>query len=57
MIGIGILSLVLGGIEHTRDLRSMRKEYPAMPTSNTRYIAVLVLLLGVLAMVAVVYRF
>jgi len=57
LIGIGVLSLVLGSIEHARDLRAMRKEYPGMPNSNTRYIAAIVLLLGVLALVAVVYRF
>jgi putative membrane protein len=57
LIGIGVLSLVLGTIEHARDLRAMRKEYPGMPGSNTRYIAALVLVLGLMALVAVVYRF
>ena len=57
LIGIGVLSLVLGTIEHVRDLRARRKDYPGMPDSNTRYIAVLILTLGVLALVAVIYRF
>jgi putative membrane protein len=56
LIGIGLLTLVLGTIEHARDLRAMRKEYPGMPGSNTRYLAALVLALGMLALVAVVYR-
>jgi putative membrane protein len=57
LISIGLLSLLLGTFEHSRDLRAMRREYPDMPASATRYIAVLMALLGVAAIVAVVYRF
>ena len=57
LISIGLLSILLGTLEHTRDLRTMRREYPGMPTSATRYIAALIALLGVAAHVAVIYRF
>jgi putative membrane protein len=57
LIGIGVLSLLLGMIEHVRDLRVLRTEYPGMPRSGTQLIAVLMLVFGALALVAVIYRF
>jgi putative membrane protein len=57
LIGIGLLSLLLGTFEHRRDLCAIRKEYPGMPRSGTQLIAVLIATLGVLALVAVIYRF
>lgn len=57
LISIGLLAILLGTFEHGRDLRAMRKEYPGMPASATRYIAALIALLGLAAIVAVIYRF
>ncbi len=57
LIGIGLLTLLLGTLEHGRDLRTLRKEYPGMPRSGTRYIAILMATLGILALFAVIYRF
>jgi len=57
LIGIGLLSLLIGTFEHGRDLRALHKNYPGMPFSGTRLIAVLIGTLGLLAFVAVVYRF
>ncbi len=57
LISIGLLSLLIGTFEHGRDLRALHKEYPGMPFSGTRLIAVLIGTLGLLAFVAVVYRF
>jgi putative membrane protein len=57
LIGIGLLTLLLGMIEHKRDLTSLRKIYPDMPTSSTSYIAILTSILGILALVAVIYRY
>jgi putative membrane protein len=57
LIGIGLLSLLLGTFEHRRDLNAIRKEYPGMPRSGTQLIAVLIATLGMLAFVAVAYRF
>jgi putative membrane protein len=57
LIGIGLLTLLLGRLEHARDLTALRKDYPSMPWSGTRLIAVLVATLGALALVGVIYRF
>ena len=57
LIGIGILSLLIGSIEHARDLRVLRKDYPEMPFSGTRLIALLTATLGAVALIAVIYRF
>ena len=57
LISIGLLSILLGTFEHRRDLKAMHREYPGMPTSATLYIAALRALLGVAAIVAVIYRF
>jgi putative membrane protein len=56
LIGIGLLALLLGTIEHTRDLRTLRGQYPGMPRSMTRVIALLIAGLGLLALVAVIFR-
>lgn len=57
LIGIGLLSLLIGTLEHGRDLRAIRNDYPGMPVSGTRLIAVLISILGLVASVAVIYRF
>lgn len=57
LISIGLLALLLGAFEHRRDLRAMRKDYPGMPRSGTQLMALLIAVLGLLAFVAVVYRF
>lgn len=54
LIVIGLLALLLGTVEHARDLRSLRVHYPQMPASLSRWVAVVVSLLGVVALVAVV---
>jgi len=57
LIGIGLLSLLIGTIEHRRDLRALSKDYPSMPFSGSLLIAVSMGALGLLAFVGVVYRF
>jgi putative membrane protein len=57
LIAIGLLTLLLGTFEHGRDLRALHRDYPAMPRSGTRLIAILIGILGLLAFVGVVYRF
>jgi putative membrane protein len=56
LIGIGLLSLMLGTIEHGRDLRAMREQYPGMPRSMSAVVAILIAVLGVAALLAVLYR-
>ncbi len=57
LIGIGLLSLLVGTLENGRQLRRLREEYPGMPSSGTSLIAALMAILGLLALVGVVYRF
>jgi len=56
LIGIGLLSLLLGAVEHGRDLKMLRRLYPGMPRSMTQVIAILIAALGLFALVAVVLR-
>ena len=57
LIGIGLLSLLIGTLEHGRDLIALHKDYPDMPFSGTRLIALFIGVFGLLAFVGVVYRF
>ena len=54
LILIGLLALVLGTLEHARDLRSLRNMHPQLPGSLSRWVAVAMVLLGTAALVAVV---
>ncbi len=54
LIVIGLLALLLGTVEHVRDLRSLREHHPQMPGSLSRWVAVVMVLLGVVALAAVV---
>jgi len=56
LIGLGLLALMLGTIEHRRDLRAMRTQYPGMPRSMSGVLAVSLGALGVLALLAVILR-
>jgi putative membrane protein len=56
LIGVGLLSLLLGTAEHRRDLKALRAEYPGMPRSMSGVIALSMGSLGAVALVAVVVR-
>ncbi len=53
LIGIGLLSLVLGTVEHARDLKALRQLYPGMPRSMSKLVSVVVGALGLFALIAV----
>ena len=53
LIGIGLLSLVLGTVEHARDLKALRQLYPDMPRSMSELVSLVVGALGLSALVAV----
>ena len=53
LIGIGLLSLVVGTVEHARDLRALRQMYPDMPRSMSKFVSIVVGALGLFALVAV----
>ena len=56
LIGLGLLSLLLGTIEHARDLKTLRGQYPGMPASMSGVIAILLAVLGLVALGAVILR-
>jgi len=56
LIAIGLVTLLVGKIEHGRDLRALAKYYPGMPVSGTRLIAAMVALFGAILFVAVILR-
>ena len=53
LLVLGLLSLVLGTVEHARDLRSLRKLHPDMPRSLSGLVAIVMGSLGLVALVAV----
>jgi len=56
LIGIGLLSLLLGTVEHARDMRALRRQHVDMPRSMSSLIAVVIGVLGLCALVAVILR-
>ena len=56
LIGVGLLSLLLGAFEHWRDLRSLREQYPAMPRSLTGTVVTVVAAVGLCAFLGVIFR-
>ena len=56
LICIGLMSLLLGTVEHARDLRALRQQYAGMPKSMSGVIAIVLGTLGLCALVAVILR-
>jgi len=56
MICTGVGALVLAAVQHHKNLHEMRENYGALPTSVAGPVAWLVGLLGLLALLGVVYR-
>jgi putative membrane protein len=56
MVGAGLASLIAGACEHQLNLRALRAIYPTMRRSATSLITVLLSVLGVLVLLAVIFR-
>jgi putative membrane protein len=56
LIVIGLLSVILGMVEHARDLTSLRRQYVGMPKSFSGLIGIVLAMLGLCALVLVVLR-
>jgi putative membrane protein len=56
LIAVGLLALALGLVEHARGLRALRREYPALHRATSWFVALVVLLLGLAAFLAVIFR-
>lgn len=56
MISIGLLSLLMATMQHRRDLHALRAQYPEIPPSLAKVVAALIAILGLLALIAVLFR-
>lgn len=54
MIVFGLVSLLMATLEHRRDLKALKAEYPNIPPSLARVLAALISILGILALIAVI---
>lgn len=53
MVGAGILAMVLGTVDHWRNMRRIRKQDPSLPRSQASLLAGFIISLGLLALVGV----
>jgi putative membrane protein len=57
MVGIGLVALLLAMIEYRRDIRALAAQYPEIPRSPLPgAVALLVSILGLAALVAIIFR-
>ena len=56
MIMIGLLSLLMATFEHRQSLQALKTQYPDIPPSLARVSAALISILGILALIAVIFR-
>jgi putative membrane protein len=56
MVAAGQAALILGILEHRQNMRLLRSDYPDMPRSRSGWLAAFILLLGILALIAMLFR-
>ena len=56
MVGAGVLAIILGTVDHSRNMRGIRKQDPTLPRSLAGMLAALIVGIGLLAMFAVIFR-
>ena len=56
MIAIGIIALALATVQHRRDMKALRRHHPEVPYSLATVLAGLISLLGVVALLAVIFH-
>ena len=56
MIVIGIIALLFATLQHRRDMKVLRKQHPEVPYSLVTVLAGLISLLGIVALLAVIFR-
>src|SRR5688572_19816500 len=56
MITFGLVSLLAGTVQHVMSLRQLRSQYPAIPRSVAALLAGLISILGILVLIAVIFR-
>jgi putative membrane protein len=56
MVSSGLLAMALGIVDHFFNTRRLRAQDPSLPRSRTMAFAVLIFVLGFLALLAVIFR-
>jgi hypothetical protein len=56
MISIGLVGLILAHLQERRALKSLRERCPELPAPISGVMAVLITLLGVLALIGIILR-
>jgi putative membrane protein len=56
MIGIGILALVWGMMEHRDTIKKLKKSYPGLKPSRTAWLAILILLFGIILFLGALFK-
>ena len=56
MVGAGVVAVILGVLDHWRNMRGIRKQDPTLPRSQAGVLAALIVSLGVLALLAVIFQ-
>lgn len=56
MISIGLIAVLLATFQHVRTMHQLRVQYGRVPYSLAAIVALLISLLGIVALIAVIYR-
>lgn len=56
MVGIGLFSLLVGVVEHRQNMRSLIAQYPDIQSTHAGVVAALIAILGVVAIIVVLFR-
>jgi putative membrane protein len=56
LIAVGLVSLLLGTVQHVQSMRQLRAHAPDLPRSLAALLGALISLLGILALLAVIFR-
>jgi putative membrane protein len=56
MISIGLVAVLLATVQHVIAMRKLRAQYPEVPYSLAAVVAFLVSMLGIVTLVAILFR-
>lgn len=56
LVGAGIAAMILGSLDHWRNMQDLRKEDPTLPRSQAGVLAGVIMSLGFFALIVVVLR-
>jgi putative membrane protein len=56
MIGLGILTLIWGLLEHRTIIKKLKKSYPAIENSRSTWLAICILLFGLVVFLVTLFR-